>query len=429
MIVVGIKYKVLRQSLPTTLGGTVDFTSAGFGIVKAAIAIFCECSVNGLRRNAGSFGVGFWDGTNQAAVGILAKHNRATSSTFRHSSVTRGAIKPGNNATEYTFSAITDGVRLTLDVDNTGLSRLCTVSLFGGDDVTGVVGDFVAHATQNSTTTEAHGLGVTPDVVFFISIGHSSTGASADAVISFGVCFKDSSGHLAQRTTLWRSNDAQATSEVVARLETDSAVGQLGSAGLDWTGEITVLDGTNIECTTRDAGSGSDIVYYLALDLAGAGVVIRTLTTPTSTGDDVLASIGFQPSLQIVSLTKAAAVDTTYVDDADANANSLQVGAADGTNQFSSCAVDEDAKDTTKTFSVANNKLIDLDDSVAGTAANFIDATLSSFDADGRTLNYSVVDGTSRQGWELLLGTQVAPVSLPLSQRQRLIRQLLARSR
>ena len=185
---------------------------------------------------------------------------------------------------------------------------------------------------------------------------------------------------------------------------TTECVGQIFNNAINWTGEVTVLDDTNIQCKSIDGGSGSDLVYYLALDLAGTGTDLRTLTTPTSTGDDTINDAGFTPGLLIESLTKADATDTL---ETDSDANSMQIGASDGTNEFSVCAVDENAAATTNTFSVATANLIDLDDSSSGTAAHLIDSS-TSFISGGRTHDYPTVDeGTARLGWELMVETQV----------------------
>ena len=88
-----IKFKVLRKTLPSTAGGTVDFTETGFGTVKAAIFIFNDGKAEATRVSHAVIGVGFWDGTNQAAGSVRSQDNLAASNTARSSSITRAVLR------------------------------------------------------------------------------------------------------------------------------------------------------------------------------------------------------------------------------------------------------------------------------------------------------------------------------------------------
>ena len=395
----------------TTQGaaGTTDYTSAGFGTVKAAVIFHTSCITLGTRADGYEFGVGFWDGTNQGAAQVTAEDAVGTTATHRIGVQNRAALVGiSGTLTEYTASAITDGIRLTLTVDNTAVQRRCVVLLIGGADAAGATGSFALHTAQNSATTKAHGMGVTPDAVLFTCSSKPNTNRGNDARLAFGVCSSD----LTQRCVLWSSNNAVSAADVTARLETNSATGVVSSAGLGATGEITTLDATNIICTTRDAATKAYFVNYLALDLNGAGVDLRTLTSPTSTGDNAVSGVGFAPSALLQCLTKIATADSTIQ---TTDANSFQVGVTDGTNTFSLCSVDEDAAATTNTFSVTTSgKLIDLDNSASGSAADLITAT-TTLDGDGRTHNYTAVDGTARLGWELMFGVPASGLSIPIA--------------
>ena len=400
-----VKYAAVSASLTATGSGTTDFTSPGFGDVKGAIIFVSRAVTTGVRADGQEFVVGFWDGTNQSTTGLWSDDDVSTSITTRgQNPATVIRINIAGTLTEYTVSAITDGIRMTLTVDNTTVSRLCIVKLFGGADCNTASGVVETDGTENNALDVAHGLGTTPDAVFLATsyFGGVDAATGNNAKFSLGICNQA----LTQRCTIWGMNNGGSSSDPMCRVESDSACGALVNVTvvLAFTVEITSLDSTNIEITTRD-GNQSRGVHWLALDLAGLGVDIRTLTTPTSIGNDTINDAGFDPSMLIQSLTKITVIDT---DKNDSEANSFQVGMTDGANQFSLCSVDEDAAETTKTFSVARtNQLIDLDDSASGSAANFIDATTSLI-SGGRTHNYSVVDGTARLGWEAMFEGDIA---------------------
>ena len=44
-----VKFKVLREALPSVVSGTVDFTSDGFGDVQAAIFIYSGAATEATR--------------------------------------------------------------------------------------------------------------------------------------------------------------------------------------------------------------------------------------------------------------------------------------------------------------------------------------------------------------------------------------------
>lgn len=404
-----VKYAAVSASLTATGSGTTDFTSPGFGDAKGALVLVSRAVTTGVRADDQEFVVGFWDGTNQSTTGLWSEDDSPTANNTRgQNPATVIRINVNGTLTEYTVSAITDGIRLTLTVDNTTVSRLCFVMLFGGADCNTANGVVETDGTENNALDVAHGLGTTPDAVFLATsyFGGVDAATGNNGKLSLGVCNQA----LTQRCTMWGLDDGETTAFTLARVESDSACGGLigFDATVGFTAEITSLDSTNIEITTRD-GNQSRGVHWFALDLAGLGVDIRTLTTPTSTGNDTINDAGFDPSMLIQSLMKVTTIDTAT---ADSNANSFQVGMTDGANQFSLCSVDEDAATTTNTFSVVRtNQLIDLDDSASGSAANFIDATTSLI-SGGRTHNYSVVDGTARLGWEAMFEGDIAALTV-----------------
>src|SRR5687768_881880 len=140
---------VVRNTLTATGGGTTDFTSTGFGTPTAAIIIFCNANATNNPQDSGIIGVGFWDATNQRTVSVRCNDNGATATTARTSDDALAIRIEGTDGTnnDYTVANTTDGIRLTMTVDNTSLARFATVILLKG--VSAQVGTFTPNATQN----------------------------------------------------------------------------------------------------------------------------------------------------------------------------------------------------------------------------------------------------------------------------------------
>jgi hypothetical protein len=390
--------KVVRNTLSNAVGGTADFTSTGFGTPAAAIILICNANAANNPQNDALIGIGFWDGTNQRAVSVRSTDAGASSQTMRNSDDTYGAL--GLTATEaaYTVSSITDGIRLTLTVDATALERYCTVILLAG--VSATVGTFTPNGTQNATQASGS-LGHAPKLVFFTTIGDTvaDRSATSTAVISFGFA-EIGTGH---RCILWGATNAAADEAGVVKYSEDRCVGQVAGSTLTWAGEVTAFGADTFTMTTRDGASGSDVTFFLSLGGADLSYDFGTLTTPTSTGNDVVATdIAPDALLTFLSMATSTTIAT------DSQANGLALGAADDNGQFSHNQFVEDAAATMNSGSAAQAAaLIDLDSSAAGARTDLIDGTVT-LNSSNFTINYSAVSASARKGWWVAWGTAAA---------------------
>jgi hypothetical protein len=385
---------VVRAALTATGSGTTDFTSTGFGTPTAAIIIVCNANTTNNPADSAVIGVGFWDGTNQRAIGVICGDNEATTQTRRNSNDAYGAL-PSMLASEnaYTVSAVTDGIRLTLSVDNTSLQRYCTVILLKG--VSAAVGTLTTNTTQNGTANSA-AIGFTPALAFFLTVGATAadqTNAS-HAIMSFGFASSDGT----HRAILWSAADGGADEVATILFSETRCVGQAFSGSLAWAGEVTSW-ADPLVMTTRDGSSSADVCFYLALGGADLSFDLGTLTTPTSTGNDVV-STDVAPDALLLFLSTATS--TTLA--TDSSANGLTIGLADDTNEYSHSAYVQDAAGTTNTGSVATaTTVLDLDSSSGGSRTDMCTATVTLNSSDF-TLNYSVADATARKGWWVAFG-------------------------
>jgi hypothetical protein len=387
------KAAVVRATLGSTLNATTDFTSSGFGTVAAAIIIACNAHTTANPETNIVFHVGFWDGTNQRASTIAALDASGTASTTRHSDDSYALVSSGPSG--WTASAITDGIRLTLNPDATSISRYCTVILLGG--ISAKVLTFTPNATQNSTQASAS-LGFAPKLVFFTTIGNTladTASTTQDAQLSFGFAADDAT----HRMIAFNSKHGAADEDATLQYSETRAVGQVSSGSLVWSGEVTTFGADTFTMTTRDGGTSSDVTFALALGGAELSFDTGTLTTLTSTGTDVIAT-GIAPDAVLAMLSTAAS--TTIA--SDSTANGFTAGLADDTNEYSHSVFVEDGAATTNAESVATaTNFIDLDSSSGGARTDLVTGTVA-LDADSFDVTYSAVSGTARKGWWVAFG-------------------------
>lgn len=390
---------VVRNTLPSAaVGNTVDFTKASFGTPTAAIILWCSGNTTSNPQTSAVIGVGFWDGTNQRSVGAYDEHGVAPTNTTKSSEDSRGVVIPAaaSNSAEYTVSAITDGIRLTLSVDNTGASRYCTVILLAG--VSAKTLTFTPNGTQNATT-ESASLGFAPQVVFFASIGSTTADVSvaAHAQLSFGFAADDAT----HRMLAFSSADATGTEEIANILYSETrCVGDILSDAVTWTGEVTTFGSDTFTMTTRDGATGGDVCFALALGGADLSFDCGTLTTPTSTGDSVV-STGVSPDAILLALSTATGTSI----ETGTGANGLMFGLADDDGEFCHNICQEDgATFTTSSASTAHaTQCIDLNTKSGGVTTAMCDATATLNSADF-TLSFTATDGTARKGWWVAFG-------------------------
>ena len=389
---------VVRAGLTATGGGTTDFTSTGFGTPTAAIIIACNANTTNNPEVNFSLSIGFWDGTNQRAIGVSALDNVATTDTFRISDDSYGLLPIGGATNAYTISAVTDGIRLTFSVDNTGLSRYATVILLSGVSAKALT--FTPNATQNSTT-ESASLGFAPKLVFFTTIGDTTADVAIEGIcsMSFGVAAADGT----HRMLGFGSVDNAADETATIQYSETRCVGDAYNNTLSWAGEVTTFGADTFTMTTRDGASGSDVCFALALGGADLSYDLGTLTTPTSTGVQTTAT-DISPDAVLAMLSTA----TSTTIETGSGANGMMLGMSNGTDQFTHTMFVEDGAATTNTGSVATaTKFIDLDSSSGAARTDLVVGTVT-MDTDSFDIDFTTVDATARKGWWVAFGAAAA---------------------
>jgi len=278
-----IRVAVLRQGARTSLG-TQDWTSPGFGPVKAAKFFYSAVTSDGSSVNHARMGVGFTDGVNHRSVSVRSRHNRTTTSTERAISNSSVIVAIAQTTATVAGKAIfdswvTDGIRLDYTTAFAAAYKVTCV-LFGGADLSAAVKGITTNATEGGTTLE-NALGIDPNCMIFAG-GHGAANAGPtvrnDCFISLGFAHNGADGP-EQGCATFFDLDNQATTSAQSAVVSDKYAGwhaSASSAGSAITGaalEVTDWVTGGIEATTREASEAS-LFVFLALDVGTADIAI-----------------------------------------------------------------------------------------------------------------------------------------------------------
>lgn len=373
------EFAVAQNTLPTSNGGTADFTSSGFGTPKCAYFYGGYGTVNGTVVSDAGLWLGFYDGTNEFGNGFAAEDGQTTTDTGSQGNASGAGITllSTDQTTDGTCTAswITDGVRLTC-ADAPPSAYLLNVLLIGGPGVSNcAVGQLTSNATLNGTASTT-APGFTPDVV----IGFSRFGDAAHSRIGLGFAWRNG-GTIVQRAAALYNQGAVTTSYVASNLVTNRLIIN-DLIGATATMELTSFDANGFTLTTRDAGLAKTMTY-LALKLNGLSAWLGTSDSPTATGNQGVTGIGFLPQAGLMLHGEWAAVDTGY---STGNGEVLGVSAFTATQSAGSAVSSDDGVGTSNEDSVTDTKACRL----RKDGADYATCTVSSMDSDGITFNYTV---------------------------------------
>lgn len=252
----------------------------------------------------------------------------------------------------------------------------------GGDLTNAKVVSFTGPNGGATGSQAVTGVGFQPDAVLFAYASNNSVNLSG------GVGMASSSSAMAAASAEFTSatNRYQRIDKCIVAFDATTVLRQATLTSFD-------SDGLTLNW---DAASGSDVLTVRALCLKGGQFKVFSDTQKTSTGTQAKTGIGFQPTGILVSSTQKTAgttLDTTDI--------ARQLGAASSTTARASIA---NADNNNGCADLTRTKVIEyIDDD--GTPTTFAAADLSSFDADGYTLNWTTADATARQFFGMAFGS------------------------
>lgn len=402
-----LEIAVVDGLTPSTTG-TLDLTVSGFGTPVAAIFL------SGRGRNddtvlasATRWSVGFTDGSNERVSAGSSKSGDSTSNTWRSQTANGRVVQiltTGGTASvdKYgTFNSwITDGVRLNWTLASGTAQHEVVCVLIKG--VSAKVGDVTLNATQDAATTLGS-LGFDPEILFIASagLGSNSTTPSTHNIGAYGCAYKNG-GTIQQRSIAFYDVDNLSTTKTGTAYFDNRVISQVSNDSISYTAEVTDFGTSDFEITTRDGGSGSDIIAYLALSDPGVDVDLQEFTSKTSTGT-VKNTTTFAPE----AIIGAFADGTDTANAVKAGGEGWCVFGANKTGSVEKCHsfYSVDALSTSASGAIADSTVLNW-----GTGSSYskeIEAVVDSWNSDGVTLDYTTIAGgatTARKFWGLIIG-------------------------
>jgi hypothetical protein len=236
------------------------------------------------------------------------------------------------------------------------------------------------------------GVGFQGDVVFAI-------GAKTLINVADGSASMLHLGAVASATQLgciaFRENDGQNPTLPKTLVRTDAVISHM-SGGYSQEGLADFgswgSDGFSLDWTGTAPDSSTHFLCLVMKHATGADIWVGSDTTKTSTGTKAKTGVGFQPKALMLFGQPAAGDNTAPTQ----NDSGVGIGASDGTTQgFAHYAVKESASPTDTDSRTVTSAIYAIEE-VPGSSTTTSEATLSSFDADGFTLNYGTADATAR---------------------------------
>lgn len=374
-------------------------TTALDGLTPEAALFFGAAyptSGGGTEDPEANFMIGYADGSTQASFGNYSRDAQASSRDVTVGFTDygmRAVVYSSNRSVQGSVTFKTEGMDIAYANGGAGVTEY-TALFFAGTGVQAHGGrlDF------NTSPEDVTGPGFEPDIVFTFGNSTAMNSISTQSLFSvnFGIAVND--GSATQRSIAFREDNFQAAQSIVGALLTDAAHGVLNGGGtLATKSVISAFDSSGFT-QTPSATSGAD-AFYLAVDLGGKQFKLVDFTTPTSTGSSAITGAGFTPSFALVVLTSLETTDD-FAGGTTTNKSGFSISLISADEMWShSCRLKSgaDPMDTGK---------ISLPDILLGatdTACDTIKATLTSFDSDGMTLNYSAVAGTGKKGFILFV--------------------------
>lgn len=375
-------------------GSTGSQSTTGIGFKPKAVLTFnSRATAAGSVAGAG-VNFGFTDtAANDISGGYNSADNVATTDIVRtlrnnrwYGTLPYGSSSGDSNATVTTL----DNDGWTLNYNAVAAGYKIPYLAIGGDEITNTfAGTFALNtSTGNQAIT---GVGFKPDIVFLIfqSLGTTSGDSNNDCCFGFGVA-KSSS---ARWCTELSGDNGVVVSDTRRSFHNDHCIviSNINADTVNGSADFVSMDSDGFTINIDDAPAAAYLVGFLAIK--GGSWAVGTDTQKTSSGTQAKTGIGFQPSALILA---SAGYETANAITPTAR---FSFGVSDGVSTESIWFGDEDGTVVvTKCDSrYATDKILMFyDEAGAGAPTLLAEASVSSFDSDGYTLNWSTADATAR---------------------------------
>jgi len=389
----------------------------GLGFKPKALIIFAgwQRDTNNLEETGHQSSViGLTDGTDSHAMSNNDEDAQVTSdsnSEHRTDALIQLTNEAGGVVAKATLTSLDDdGFTINWTTNNGDESTILKYTAFGGS-ITVKVGSFESPSSvengdpNGDTRSITTGLGQLVNDEFCLILFHNKALVlnTAEAHVSTGIGFATSTVTSKQISTCSLSIDGENPSKSARSYDNDNCwIRRRGAAEFeDGNANLTNLDVDGFTMTWNDAPNWSIETSYLLIKGGKWAVVEDSEPSGSTTGSQSKTGIGFKPEFLMFIGTNLATANVGAVDGSN---HTLAV--TDGTTH---AGYDFHAKDNvsptdniSEIYNDAIYKISDVDNGVLG------EASFTSFDTDGYTINFSVNDDTQRNLFGVLAG--LAPV-------------------
>jgi hypothetical protein len=380
-----------------TTTGTISATTTAFGgrTPKAAIILG---SANLVANEPGESVDASWsmcitDGASGRHVQSFSNDNGTVTGASRLMKVDNTFNLAGTTSAGTTMiatpSMTTGGISLNVTT-GAGTNRRCAFIGFSGDDVQAAIA--TVNLGTGTSALDVNTIGFQPTAVIAIGACTSSPATVTNLQTTLGFATAEGS----QRTVISTELSGNATGAPLQAILSNRIGGKISTAGaLNYHLTISDFDSSGFSITPS-ASAGGDSLLCLALRCGSRRAKIIDFTTPTSTGTATITGVGFKPQAAIAILTNLEGVDPTFSISTSALMSGLSICLiAEGKQWCASTRIDSgvETTDTATQFKAA--ALV----GASNADCDAITATLTSFDNDGLTLNYTAVQGTGKKGF------------------------------
>jgi hypothetical protein len=406
-----IKISTGRFTLNTGTG-TQQITGVGFQ-PKAYILFYTKNATDDANSTAGEglLSIGMTDGINQFCMTSGAEDNQSSADVGRRgfddrvlaSQDAQGSQTVDGEASHVSMNP--DGFTINIVDDFTDpASPLIHYIAFGGADLSADV-DTVDLADTMDDFVDVTAPGFEADVVIasYIGVFLDAYGDGNNDRNSFSLGWAvnpDSQASGNQFSMSVGSQDGQSPAQSRSRFDNVRAGTSHYSNATDAAFEIGSFDASGFNVTTRLTSAITDeIMGYMALKLGTSNPHVYTVARParTTAGNDVENSAGFEP---IFLMGIGSAVVTTANSDTDGS--SIAIGITDGTDTYAISQFETDNVTPSNIHSrVTSTQFMSAN---LHTSAIDWEATFSSFDTNGWTINYGDAAGAAYQNAFLAIG-------------------------
>lgn len=369
-----------------TAAGYIANTSAGYGFAANGTPITMAAVSNQTADNAATTDANAYH-TASAAIALQA-------------TASGGAINTLGTVTA--FGA--DG--FTVSWSAAGQADVIHYLALGGTDITNA---YVGTTNVPAATTGAlavTGTGFQPDTSFFISAADGITLDTITASLRNGLTFgfmSNTTGTLLQGSVASGARDARTATGYVGSTWSNTSLKNVRGAALDFSATWTSWDADGFTLNVGTAATAATPLSYLALK--GGRFKLGTLTQPTATGNQSVTGVGYQPTA--VLFAGAGLSTATDVLNTTAGTTGKQTFGAGAATQSGTWIGTEGALPSDENMYYSTTAAI----THATSQTTNSQASLTSLNADGFTLNWATADTTARNLLYIAIGQ--APGTAP----------------